>query len=103
MHLPSSCNYIFLLAKNVLPVIPLPLLVGISQDISYLSTFCYVPLETSGFPGADWYMYTGTKPSQMKIPGSSHCGPVEVNPTSIHEDAALTPGLAQWVGDPALL
>ena len=30
---------------------------------------------------------------------SSHCGSVEANLTSIHEDA----GLAQWVKDAALL
>ena len=35
--------------------------------------------------------------------GSFHCGAVETNPTSIHEDSDLIPDLAQCVKDPALL
>ena len=34
---------------------------------------------------------------------SSCCGAAETNPTSVHEDEGLIPGLAQWVGDLVLL
>ena len=34
--------------------------------------------------------------------GSFHCSAVEMNPTCIHVDVGLTPGLTQWVKDPVL-
>ena len=37
---------------------------------------------------------------QKKKRGHSHCGAVEMNPTSIYENVGSILGLTQWVGDP---
>ena len=34
--------------------------------------------------------------------GSSHYGAAEMNPTGIHEDVGLIPGLSQRIKDPVL-
>ena len=40
--------------------------------------------------------------SRNEVLGSSRCGSVVTNPTSIHEDMGSFPGLSQWVEDLAL-
>ena len=45
--------------------------------------------------------YVGQKKKNLSFE-SSHCNSVEMNLTSIHEDAGSIPGLAQWVKHPAL-
>ena len=39
----------------------------------------------------------------VKVPGSSHHGAEETNPTKNHEVVGSIPGLAQGVKDPVLL
>ena len=46
----------------------------------------------------------GTFPASSHQPkrgrtGSSYCGKVETNQSSIHEDVSLIPGLVQWARD----
>ena len=41
--------------------------------------------------------------NKKKSSRSFCCGAVETNPISIHEHVGLSPGLTQWVKDPALL
>ena len=46
--------------------------------------------------------HAGDSAKQKLVFSSSHRGSVVNEPTCIHEDTGLNPGLAQWVKDPAL-
>ena len=46
-----------------------------------------------------WKEIRGNEREKLR---SSHCGSVEMNPTSIHEDSGLIPGPSEWAKDLAL-
>ena len=50
----------------------------------------------------DWEPSSYHAKSSKHFTGSSHCGSVVTNPTSIHEDTGSIPGLTQWVKDQVL-
>ena len=62
--------------------------------------------ECDSWPG-NFHSHGGQKKKKEKRKknwhGSSYYGSPVMNPTSIREHSVLTPGFAQWVGDPALL
>ena len=64
-------------------------------------TLCLTCLYT--FNNAWYRIVSRVFPHKKSISGTSHCGSVEMNPTSIPEDEGSIPGFVQWVKDPALL
>ena len=58
--------------------------------------------EFTSFP-LNTYFYLGIELAVFKKKSWSYHGSAVANPTSIHEDTGLIPGLAKWVKDWALL
>ena len=63
----------------------------ISQIVSIRSVNISIKKVKGGDP-------TEAHPVKNLTSGSSHFGTVEINPTSIHEDAGSIPGLDHWSG-----
>ena len=73
--------------------------VGIGSDIEYSRQ----RLQGSSLNMISWKKWFLKEFLKNVMAGNSRRGSVVTNPTSIHEDAGLIPGLTQWVMDPALL
>ena len=72
--------------------------------LQFLLTSLFSPYFLPSFlwlPSLHLFQLNTIKTKTMEF-RSSHCGSVESNPTSIHEEASLIPGPSQGVKDPAL-
>ena len=60
---------------------------------------CVRKRESREFDSERHTRMLGAKDMQFKKAWSSCCGSAVMNPTSVHEDVGLIPGLAQWLKD----
>ena len=69
-------------------------LVSLLSCISEGSHLSPLHFASNGKRAENQFVVVGFKSPQMR---SSHCGLAIRNPTSIHEDTGLIPGLTHWV------
>ena len=71
------------------------------MDLFKLISFCIEKETINKRKPTDWDKIFGNDITEKGL-GTFHHGSVIMNPTSIHEDTGLIPGLTQWVRDPVL-